>query len=143
MISFVKTIIVRFGCSYNHFHNILAGRIAISKISGKEKKKKHNNNKTTLNSMKMNTKRNMDKKNVLPKPYHHQQLNQAVNYLTRRLHANIFHALKQTLLTHKMNWIQKTVRLPTLPTDWWQLQTDDRWRCRIFPGQSKRYLGSL
>ena len=40
MISFVKTIIVRFGCSYNHFHNILAGRIAISKMSGKEEKKK-------------------------------------------------------------------------------------------------------
>ena len=28
--------------------------------------------------MKMNTKRNMDKKNVQPKPYHYQQSNQAV-----------------------------------------------------------------
>ena len=46
--------------------------------------------------MKMNTKQNMHKKNVLPKPYHHQQLNQVVNYLTRRLHPNIFQALKDS-----------------------------------------------
>ena len=32
--------------------------------------------------MKMIAKQNMDKKNVQPKPYHHQQSNEAVNYLT-------------------------------------------------------------
>ena len=112
--------------------------MAIGKIRNKKKKKNHNSKKThnsnkTHNSKKTTTtkktqqqqenhpqqheseqKQNMDKKKVQPTPYHHQQSNQAVNYLTRRLHPNIFHPLRQTVLTYKMNPPQTTVRLPLL-----------------------------